>query len=94
MMDTQFNPFIRENNPPILINNKTKKHKYRNVWVPILLPALKRAWTEVHVEAIDVFQFRDTTKSNDNGRRLATPYIDICRLSWTRDLDEKTIYIL
>ena len=39
------------------------------VWVIIPFPVLKRAWTEVHVEAIDVAEYTVTIRINDNYRR-------------------------
>ena len=73
MMDSQFNPFIRENNPPVVLNVKIKKHEiWEWVWVIIPFPVLKRAWTEVHVEAIDVAEYTVTIRINDNYARSAT----------------------
>ena len=56
MMDTQFNPFIRENNPPVVINVKIKKHEEWGICFALFVPypCLKRAQIEFHVDATDV----------------------------------------
>ncbi|TET91874.1 MAG: hypothetical protein E3J35_01055 [Methanomassiliicoccales archaeon] len=74
MMDSQFNPFIRENSPPVILNVKIKKHEDWGLCFALFVPypCLKRAWTDVNVEAIDVAQFTVTIKLNDDSRRSVT----------------------
>ncbi len=74
MMDSQFNPFIRENSPPVILNVKIKKHDHWGICFALFVPypCLKRAWTDVNVEAIDVAQFTVTIKLNDDSRRSVT----------------------
>lgn len=74
MMDSQFNPFIRENVPPIVLNIKIEKYEIWE-WVLIgLIPfyVLKRAWTEISVEVIDVANFTVTVTLNDDCERSVT----------------------
>jgi hypothetical protein len=64
MLDGQFNPFIRESTPPVVINIKVKTHEKWG-WVTIgFIPAwvLKRAWAEIDLEVIDVAKFYVTVK--------------------------------
>jgi len=74
MMDSQFNPFIRENSPPVILNVKIKKHDHWGLCFALFIPypCLKRAWTDVNVEALDVAQYTVTTKLNDDSRRSVT----------------------
>jgi hypothetical protein len=64
MLDGQFNPFIRESTPPVVINIKVKTHEnWETVWVGFIpIPVLKRAWAEIDIEAIDVAKFTVTAK--------------------------------
>jgi hypothetical protein len=64
MLDGQFNPFIRESTPPVVINVKVKTHEnWETVWVGFIpVPTLKRAWAEIDMEMIDVAKFYVTVK--------------------------------
>jgi hypothetical protein len=64
MMDGQFNPFIRESTPPVVINVKVKTHENWG-WetfgfIPVYI--LKRAWAEIDMEMIDVAEFHVTVR--------------------------------
>jgi hypothetical protein len=64
MLDGQFNPFIRESTPPVVINVKVKTHEnWETVWVGFIpVPVLKRAWAEIDMEMIDVAEFHVTVR--------------------------------
>ncbi len=64
MMDSQFNPFIRESTPPMVINIKVKTHEEWGWTTDFLIPlwVLKRSWSEIDVEAIDVANFSVTVR--------------------------------
>jgi hypothetical protein len=64
MLDGQFNPFIRESTPPVVINVKVKTHEnWETVWVGFIpVPILKRAWAEIDMEMIDVAKFHVTVR--------------------------------
>jgi hypothetical protein len=73
MLDGQFNPFIKESTPPVVINIKIKKVKvYEQVCALLCWDELKRVYSEISVEAIDVAQFTVVVKINDNSGRSAT----------------------
>ena len=64
MLDGQFNPFIRESTPPVVINIKVKTHEDWG-WVTVgFIPmwTLKRAWAEIDLEVIDIAKFYVTVK--------------------------------
>jgi hypothetical protein len=74
MMDSQFNPFLRESLPPIVINIAITKHER---WGDcggwgIYLPCLKRLWAEIEVEALDVSAFSVTVTISEDGKNRAT----------------------
>ncbi len=74
MMDSQFNPFIRESTPPIVLNIAITKHER---WGDcggwgIYLPCLKRLWAEIEVEALDVSEFSVTVSISEDDTRTVT----------------------
>ncbi|TET90586.1 MAG: hypothetical protein E3J35_05780 [Methanomassiliicoccales archaeon] len=70
----QFYPLTRENSPPVILNVKIKKHDEWGLCFALFIPypCLKRAWTDVNVEALDVAQYTVTIELNDDSRRSVT----------------------
>jgi len=64
MLDGQFNPFIRESTPPVVINIKVKTHEEWGWTTDFLIPlwVLKRAWAEIDIETIDIAKFSVTVR--------------------------------
>jgi beta propeller repeat protein len=74
MMDSQFNPFIRESTPPIVLNIAITKHERWGdcVTLGISHSCLKRLWAEIEVEALDVSDFSVTVTISEDDERTVT----------------------
>lgn len=73
-VQNQFNPSIKENTPPKILNVKIDtKEKWEWVVVGIILVYIcTHAWTEVSVEVIDVANFTVEIRIDDYKNRFAT----------------------
>ncbi len=74
MMDSQFNPFIRESLPPIVLNIAITKHERWGdcYFLGVRFDCLKRLWAEIEVEALDVSEFSVTVTISEDDDRSVT----------------------
>jgi hypothetical protein len=97
MIEDQFNPFIRETIPPLLLEAYADSHE---TWGWCVLWQVCRSWTEVRVHMLDVALYAVAVTVLDNSRTVSvsgvgdqwfTVEIDIDY--WTDNLDKYTVRV-